>query len=309
MPGERHPEQHDRTPLVRERHGYVFEVDSRAEGLVDPVPIRAMGRFYHEAVAVDPVTAHVYMTEDRSDGLLYRYRPSIVESGTRAPSALRPGDLAKGGVLEALRIVKRPAARTHNWDERVIAVGEKLKVDWVRIPEVDPDVDCERDPTDPELDPLRRKPRAASGSTRAQGFALGAAQFARNEGILAVRGAIYMCATNGGPDKAGQVWKLDLARKEIELIYESSDKLLLEGPDNLCAAPFGDLIVCEDHPGRDRVIGITPNGRTYPIARNAQNDSEVAGACFSADGRTLFFNAQQPGTTFAVWGPWDKRGA
>ena len=89
----------------------------------------------------------------------------------------------------------------------------------------------------------------------------------------------------------------------------NTDQLLLEGPDNLCAAPFGDLIVCEDHPGRDRVIGLSPNGRTYTIAANAQNDSEFAGARFSADGRTLFVNSQQPGTTFAVWGPWEKRQA
>jgi hypothetical protein len=34
---------------------------------------------------------------------------------------------------------------------------------------------------------------------------------------------------------------------------------------------------------------------------------ELAGACFSPDGGTLFFNVQQPGMTFAVWGPWSSR--
>ena len=31
---------------------------------------------------------------------------------------------------------------------------------------------------------------------------------------------------------------------------------------------------------------------------------EFAGATFSADGRWLFFNAQTPGITFGVTGPW-----
>jgi secreted PhoX family phosphatase len=75
MPGPPDPMVHDKRPDVSRRHGYIYEVDSRAEGLVDPVPIVAMGRFYHEAVAVDPSTGFVYLTEDRDDGLLYRYRP------------------------------------------------------------------------------------------------------------------------------------------------------------------------------------------------------------------------------------------
>ncbi|MDE0840107.1 MAG: DUF839 domain-containing protein, partial [Kiritimatiellae bacterium] len=51
-------------------HGYNFDVPATAEiGLVDPVPLKAMGRFNHEAVAVDPKSGVVYQTEDRSDGL------------------------------------------------------------------------------------------------------------------------------------------------------------------------------------------------------------------------------------------------
>ena len=32
-------------------HGYIFEVPAAATGPVDPVPLKAMGRFIHEAVA------------------------------------------------------------------------------------------------------------------------------------------------------------------------------------------------------------------------------------------------------------------
>ncbi|NND35789.1 MAG: DUF839 domain-containing protein, partial [Gammaproteobacteria bacterium] len=54
----------------RERaHGYVFEVPAEHRGLVEPEPIRAMGRFEHEAAAVHPATGIVYMTEDRHHSL------------------------------------------------------------------------------------------------------------------------------------------------------------------------------------------------------------------------------------------------
>ncbi|MGB3806867.1 MAG: alkaline phosphatase PhoX, partial [Erythrobacter sp.] len=51
-------------------HGWVFEVPCDASGLVEPVPLRAMGRFNHEAACVDPATGHVYLTEDRDEGVL-----------------------------------------------------------------------------------------------------------------------------------------------------------------------------------------------------------------------------------------------
>src|SRR5687768_11846984 len=41
-------------------HGYVFEVPATEKvGLCDPLPIKAMGRFNHEAVAVDPRTGKI----------------------------------------------------------------------------------------------------------------------------------------------------------------------------------------------------------------------------------------------------------
>ena len=56
-------------------HGYNFEVPALASGPVTPIPLKAMGRFYHEAVAVDARTGIVYQTEDRGDGLVYRFLP------------------------------------------------------------------------------------------------------------------------------------------------------------------------------------------------------------------------------------------
>ncbi|MEO7243586.1 MAG: alkaline phosphatase PhoX, partial [Rubrivivax sp.] len=57
------------------RHGYVFELPAAAAGPVEARPIVGMGRFRHEAAAVDPVSGAVYLSEDRADGCLYRYLP------------------------------------------------------------------------------------------------------------------------------------------------------------------------------------------------------------------------------------------
>jgi hypothetical protein len=47
-------------------HGYVFDVPAGADGLTPARPLRALGRFVHEAIAVDPASGIVYLTEDRS---------------------------------------------------------------------------------------------------------------------------------------------------------------------------------------------------------------------------------------------------
>ncbi len=66
--------------------GQVYECDPTKPGQGRLRP--TLGRFNHEAAAIDPVAGHVYLTEDAKDGRLYRFRP------TRYP------DLGSG-VLEA----------------------------------------------------------------------------------------------------------------------------------------------------------------------------------------------------------------
>lgn len=310
-PGPADPHVHHQRPDVTEAHGYIFEVDSRAEDLVPARPIHGMGRFYHEAVAVDPGTGFVYLTEDRADGLLYRFRPKVITSRRKSPRELVVGDLHEGGILEALRLRDHPRAMTQNHEDGPprFVPGKWMRIDWVAIPDAEPKVDMERDPTDREPDPLKRLGRTASTSTRAQGFAQGAAQFSRCEGITRLGRHLYFCATNGGHAGAGQVWKLDPAGSRVALVLEPNERSQLDGPDNLTIAPNGDLLACEDGTGENFIVGVTPRGTCYHFARNAHNRSEFAGACFSADGRTLFVNIQDPGITFAIQGPWQGRKA
>jgi hypothetical protein len=259
-------------------HGYCFEVPARADRPVDPIPLRAMGRFVHEAVAVDPAMGIVYLTEDRVASGLYRFHPT------------RPGDLAEGGRLEMLAIRDRP----HFDTRRGQTAFDALPVTWVPIE--DPD------PADAETN---------AESVRQQGFRLGGATFARLEGAWFGDGRLYITATNGGDRRFGQVWEYrpDAGGGWLRLIYESADPLLLVGPDNLCISPAGGLVICEDGPEVQHIRGLTAGGEIFDFARNAVTafeESEFAGATFSPDGRTLFVNIQGPGLTLAIWGDWSS---
>jgi uncharacterized protein len=85
----------------------------------------------------------------------------------------------------------------------------------------------------------------------------------------------------------------------------------MESPDNIIVTPWGDLWFAEDEAvsgdNVNRVMGITPDGQVYTFATNRLNDSEFAGPTFSPDGKTFFVNFQDPGLTFAIWGPFTRR--
>ena len=106
-------------------HGYVFEVPASDKiRLKYPVPIRAMGRFNHEAVAVDPKTGIVYLTEDRHEGLFYRFIPKV------------PEKLHKGGRLQALAFVWKDSMDTRNWKAQSIKTNVKYAVKWIDMEDV-----------------------------------------------------------------------------------------------------------------------------------------------------------------------------
>lgn len=271
---------------VMKPHGWVFEVPAAAPGLVDPVPLKAMGRFDHEAVCVDPRTGIVYLTEDKNDGLFYRFIPET------------PGELLKGGRLQALVIRGAAGADTTNQETRTWAVGDWREVEWVDLQDVE----------DPAGD-LRRRGRDAGGAV-----------FARGEGIFWGDGELFFTATSGGPLKRGQILRYVPSAEEgtrgerrrpgrLQLFVESADEKTLNMGDNLIVAPWGHLIVCEDNYStetRNHLKGVTPEGKLYTIARNVfTGNSEFAGACVAPDG-TMFVNIMYPGLTLAIRGPWQN---
>src|SRR6185503_15847572 len=111
-----------------------------------------------------------------------------------------------------------------------------------------------RDPADGNPDRLARRGVTAETSTRAQGVHLGAAAFSRGEGMVYRRGAVYFACTDGGASRLGQIWRLDPQRQLLTLWAEPESRELLDGPDNLDVAPWGDLVVAEDGRGADQLV-------------------------------------------------------
>lgn len=267
-------------------HGYNFEVPVSTTPRQFPAkPLKAMGRFRHEAVAVDPQSGIVYQTEDMGDGLIYRFIPNV------------PGQLAEGGRLQALAIVDQPSRDTRNWpllNKPNFPSTQLFDVEWIDIE----DVESPRD------------------DLRGQGFAKGAARFARGEGMWYADGEVYFACTNGGHKLMGQVFRYlpspyeGEARESekpgrLELFIESSDQNLLKNCDNLTVAENGNLFLCEDADSACKIVGVSPGGKLFEFAQNAYTSSELAGACFSPDGNTMFVNIQKDGRTLAITGPWN----
>lgn len=267
-PGQRYGDGLERN------HGWAFEIPGNVTGLVDPVPLRAMGRFNHEAACVDPVTGYVYQTEDRDEGVLYRFLPAT------------PGQLSDGGRLQAMVI--EGLSDTRNWNGAAMPLRQSYRVSWVDLDNVE----------------------APQDDLRMQAAAKGAALIARGEGIHMGKDDLYFCSTSGGAKNLGQIFRLVPGRgsqsDRIELFFESESKAQFDYGDNLCVAPSGHLLVCEDQYTRtvnNHVRGITPDGRPYDLAKlNMQ--CELAGGCFSPDGKWFFVNAYAPTRTFAVTGLW-----
>jgi hypothetical protein len=291
-----------------QNHGYNFEVPiDTTPGLPPmPEPLRLLGRFAHEAVAVDPATGIVYETEDQGDvSGFYRFVPSVKPT--------KPGDLAaNGGVFEMMRIVGADRYETG----RGQTVGTALPVAWVPITNPDPN------PVGATVD------GAAASAVFAAGYDAGGTRFRRLEGCWYANGRIFFVSTNGGEMGFGQVFVYDPVASTLTMIFESPSHEVCDGPDNCCVTPRGGLVMCEDAGGAQFLRALTPSGEIFDLARNLRNTIEFAGVCFSPDGRTLFVNqygrstvrTTQPfrelmqipvgperferAATLAIWGPW-----
>lgn len=278
-------DEDDGHPLeYHQDHGWIFEVP--ADGAQGPRPLKAMGRFVHEAVAVDPANGIVYETEDARQAGFYRFLPAS------------PGDLAQGGQLQMLRAKGADDLRKGS------QLHATYDVEWVTIGE--PHLAHSKGSTD------------AAGVFR-QGKAQGGTTFARLEGCWYGQGRVFFVSTSGGHAERGQVWEFHPANQTLRLIFASPGSEVLDKPDNITVSPRGGLVLCEDGDVKpQRLHGLTTDGRLFLLAANHIvlkgehngfrgdfRDSEWAGATFSPDGKWLFVNIQDPGITFAITGPWE----
>lgn len=289
-------------------HGYVFEV-SADPALTSGQPIIGMGRFAHEAVAIDPRNSYAYLTEDaRNRSAYYRFVPT--------DASQQPGSLVNGGILYAARVKNLAQA-----DLLAPAVGDSYELEWVEI--ADPDMD----------------PQTEGSGPYVQARQAGALRMGRGEGIWYSDGKLYIVDTSAGVDAQGRagygegaVWVHDLATDRLTCIFASSDKTVANNPDNITVSPRGGILMCEDGGGADdafgfgeRLVGLTPAGEAFIFAKNNivfddvqaaeagkqvsggdYRNREFCGACFDPSGHFLFVNVQTPGISFAIWGPWSR---
>lgn len=296
--------------VITQRHGYNFlvPVGTPLGSPATPRPLTAMGRFAHEAAVADPATGIVYETEDGGSGFgsgFYRFLP------------VDPADLTRGGTLQMLAVQGAPRTDLREGQQQ----GAALPVEWVTIPNPDPE---------------------GAHDVFDQGFAAGGAKFNRLEGIWPGGGSIFFASTSGGDVKNGdvnrdgfregygQIWEYRPQGNDggrLVLLFESPDGDVLDSPDNIVVTPRGGLLLCEDDASsanagqqdqsrffgedKNRLIGLTLDGVAFPFAENVVNESELAGACWSADGEFLFVNIygeDVPGSggTLAITGPWER---
>ncbi|POX64467.1 Tat pathway signal sequence domain protein [Streptomyces sp. Ru62] len=282
-------------------HGYVFEVDPYHPGAnLHPEPIKALGRFAHEAVVIDPKRGHAYLTEDarRPNGLLYRWTPP---AGFRHGRGRLRALADDAGVLEAFKVFDNRGKHVDDLS-RATEVGTVYGVDWVRVPDRDArTVPIRQQFTDTEV----TRARKLEGMWWGDGGFYFVSSYARSESPV---------------PHDGQVWFYNPARRTIilKVMFTGNHEVWtdngnFDGPDNITVSPHGGLIIAEDGLGYQHLFGTTDDGRTYPLARNEFNVgtadepsyAEFTGVTFSADGRTLFANIYEPGIMLAITGPWE----
>jgi secreted PhoX family phosphatase len=293
-------------------HGYVFEVDPKDNKPVSTRPYKLMGRFLHEAGAIDPETGVVYLTEDEGPDGFYRFVPD------------KPRNFS-AGVLQMLRVRGKDKYNTITGQK----VGKALECDWVTINDPDP-----------------KNTEDNASAVFKQGRAKGGAKFLGGEGCTWRDGAVVFGSSEGGDAGLGQVWSYRTTknagklaeRGELVLLFESHSKAEMDGPDNMCTSPGGAIVIAEDGDLKSNFVrALRPDGTLVNIAENlvavqqhyieasgklydptvpddgvSAGDGvgfgEFAGPCFSPDGKWLFVNIQVPGITCAITGDWASLG-
>ncbi|UCE86782.1 MAG: DUF839 domain-containing protein [Deltaproteobacteria bacterium] len=265
--------------VLHETHGWVFEVPavSRAR----PEPIVGLGRFVHEAAAVDPRTGAVYQTEDQNDSGIYRFLPE------------RLGRLRDGGTLQMLRIAGQPRFDTSHG----VAVGSVFPVEWATI------ADPTRGPYGQGLDQggarFRRGEGMWYGSERIffTCTTAGAAGKGQVWELDPVESRLKLLFESPGPGVLNNPDNVTVSPRGGIVLCEDGS-----GPDSFVRGltRAGEIF---DFVKNDVVLDASPNGVIEP---GDYRTSEFAGASFSPDGRWLFVNVQVPGITFAITGPWER---
>jgi secreted PhoX family phosphatase len=306
---------------ARQDHGFVFEVAPARPGEQHPAPIKAWGRYPHEAVVVAPDRQHVFLTEDVSNpnGLLYRWTaPNGLRLRRGVLQELGPGE----GRLQALQVVAPDGGHLDDLS-RITGqyLNQPLPTAWIDVPD-----------------------RLAADTPVRQQF--DNARVTRNkklEGAWGDAHGFYFDASSAhpGPDLPagsvphdGQIWYYHYQTETLTLrayfpyvaqlhvattnpaTTRGHGVTYLDEPDNLHVTPWGGLVIAEDGDGDNHLFGWTEQSGAWPLARNEINTAgpheppeyaEFTGPTFSPlNSRLLYANVQQPGVTYAITGDFHR---
>ncbi|MCG8317607.1 MAG: PhoX family protein, partial [Pseudomonadales bacterium] len=264
------------TWLSCEEHdlGYVWECDPYGEKSAVKRPY--MGMFKHEAVAVDPVNGHLFLTEDTGNGCFYRFTPQEYPN------------LAQG-ILEVAVVDGYETASN-------IEPDNEVTIRWEQVPAPFPEVRKTSHSTLINSTPTRLQVASAT-------------HFDGGEGIWYHQGQLFF--TTKGDNR---VWELDLQTQRLSVLYDfdTAANPILSGVDNVTVAPSGDVVVAEDG-GDMQLVAVNEYGDVAPILQVVDQDhSEITGPAFNPAGNRLYFSSQRGpgkrfpknlGVTYEVLGP------
>ena len=243
-----------------------------------------MGRFVHEAIAVDPNTGWVYQTEDQQP-----------ERASTASSRTGPGDLAAGGSLSMLAVVGQPELRHPQRGRRSARSSRSTG---------------SRSPT-----PTRRTPRATRLRSTSKVRRSVAPRSPGSRARGAANNRIYFHSHERRRPRPRQVWELNRIRQLFERQGTSEPPVRIEGsggarrarqhhrqPARRSRALRGRRrrpVPARPHPPRAR----SSTSRSTSTRASPTRSSRARPT--RPDGETLFVNIQTPGVTLAIWGPWE----
>ncbi|MBU0788973.1 MAG: PhoX family protein [Gammaproteobacteria bacterium] len=231
---------------------------------------RALGIFKHEAAAVDPAGKAVYMTEDDSDGRLYRFACSELDW---------PADAARPGLEDG----ELQVARLRDFDYETAMPGIRWGVEWVAVADPTAKQNSQRRPED--------------------------TRFRRGEGMWFTNGIVYFTTTSDkrlwAYDTVGGTVEIvyDTVLGGLDPVINGPDNITTTGAGDV-------LIAEDNEQASRIVIVTPDGAVLPLLQLIGQDRSEITGPAFSPDGTRLYFSSQRGGPlsgglTYEITGPFN----
>jgi len=243
----------------------------------------ALGRFNHEAAAVDLAAGVVYQTEDAGPGRFYRWLADdadIERDGSGAPQRLR----MERGRLQVMNVA---GFEDGGYIADELAAREPRPVTWVDV------VEAERAQADVR-DDLAAAGMPVPGTEFRGGEGLWfyavppELQLVPEAGEVPTRSLLFF-ATKGD----NRVYAFDPDNQLVQTVFDNQRiEPDFDDVDNVTVSPAGDVLVAEDGEAK-RLIVLVPGEDARVLMKIDLPGSEVTGPAFTADGSRLYFSSQR----------------